>query len=82
MEKKTLKIYTKPNCCLCDIAKENMINLSKRFPIKIEEININSDERLYNLYKEEIPVAFVENTRLISVFSELQLYKELELLFK
>jgi glutaredoxin len=52
-------LYTRPGCHLCEEAKAEM--LAARCPDEyvLEEINIENDEALKELYGWEIPVVFI-----------------------
>ena len=52
-------IYSKPGCCLCDQAKEQLLDLQATYDFTLREISILKDLSLYNTYKEEIPVIFI-----------------------
>lgn len=56
MEPLTLKLYTKPDCPLCDDAKDALNAVAADSPIKIEEIDITSNLGLFTKYKDTIPV--------------------------
>ena len=77
----TLKLLTKEECQLCDIAKEQiMTNLDKRLlpKIQIKEIDITEDgnEDLYDRWKWEIPVFYLEDKFLCKNRIDLELLKE------
>jgi glutaredoxin len=63
----SLQLYTKPGCHLCDEARmvvETVVSqfrsvhagVAANIQVQIYEINILEDEKLLNLYGEEIPV--------------------------
>ena len=52
-------LYSKPDCHLCDIAKERLANVRKRIPFDLETVDITADPDLFETYKERIPVIFV-----------------------
>ena len=64
MDKIKLQFYTKPDCPLCDEAKESLELLAAKFPIQIEEIDITANLGLFTRYKELIPVLELEGKRL------------------
>ena len=77
----TLKLLTKEECQLCDLAKEQIMNnLDKRLlaNIKIQEIDITEDgnEDLYDRWKWEIPVFYLEDKFLCKNRIDLNLLKE------
>ncbi|MDE3181189.1 MAG: glutaredoxin family protein [Acidobacteriota bacterium] len=52
-------IYTKPGCCLCDRAREQLSALQKRHSFDLRDVNILKDAEAYEKFKDEIPVIFV-----------------------
>jgi uncharacterized membrane protein/glutaredoxin len=49
-------LYTRADCKLCDEVKKVLQSLQEKFPHRLVEINIDSDEVLKNTYSEQIPV--------------------------
>ena len=56
-------IYSKPECHLCDIAKTTIQKVRRSFNFRLKEIDILTDDRLFEKYKEEIPVVFINNKK-------------------
>jgi len=52
-------LYSKPDCHLCNIAKERLANVRKRIPFNLETVDITTDPDLFETYKERIPVVLV-----------------------
>lgn len=57
-----ITIYGKPECCLCDKAKEIVNRLRDDFALAVEEVDITGDPDLYRKYKELIPVVVVNDS--------------------
>ena len=55
-----LTLYTKDPCPLCEEAKEKLAPLSHRFLLREVDITDDGNEDLYDKYKYEIPVFFLE----------------------
>lgn len=53
---KTVKLYSRPRCHLCETAREILEDLQKNFNFSIEEINIDLDDALVEKYGIMIPV--------------------------
>ena len=51
-----IEILTKQDCCLCDKAKEIICKVLPNYPAKLMMTNIESDPKLYETFKERIPV--------------------------
>ena len=64
MQKKAVVIlYTRPGCHLCDEAKET-INLARsEADFTVEEVNIDEDPKLAELYGYDIPVIFINGVK-------------------
>ncbi|OGG46251.1 MAG: hypothetical protein A3F84_23775 [Candidatus Handelsmanbacteria bacterium RIFCSPLOWO2_12_FULL_64_10] len=62
MNRKMVKvtIYSRPDCHLCEIAKERVENVRREAPFEVEEVDITSDSALRERYGERIPVVAVE----------------------
>ena len=61
-----LTIYSRPGCHLCDEMKMVVSTVVKELPsgtITVEHIDIASDPTLEGLYREEIPVLFVNGRK-------------------
>jgi glutaredoxin len=59
-----LRIYSKPDCHLCDEAKSAILQVAREFDIQIEEINIEADADVYEKYRYDIPVIFLNDVKL------------------
>lgn len=58
-----VRIYSKPGCHLCDEAKEVLRALQERVPFTLEEIDIRGDPELFERYRYDIPVVFVDGSK-------------------
>lgn len=54
-----LVIYTRPDCHLCDVAKDTLHSFEQWLPA-IEEINIDGDQTLVDRYGTTIPVVEID----------------------
>jgi glutaredoxin len=52
----TITCYTKPNCPLCDEALEVITQARSIMPFRLEQVNILTDLRLFEEYRNAIPV--------------------------
>ena len=50
--------YTRPNCHLCENAKEAIGGTG--IPVRVTEVNIDGDRELTRLYGHDVPVVFVD----------------------
>ncbi|MBI2934442.1 MAG: glutaredoxin family protein [Chloroflexi bacterium] len=58
--KRSVFFYTRPNCPLCDDARDVLVELAKEFLLKVTEVNILSDPAIYERYKYQIPVIVID----------------------
>lgn len=63
-----LILYTRPECHLCDVMKEDILSLKNELEFTLEEVNIEKDSDLLEKYKEKIPVLTL-NGRIIAKYS-------------
>ena len=71
-------IYTREECHLCDVAKDTLHRFEEWLP-KIEEINIDENEKLREQYGEAIPVIKIDGQeRFRGVVSEILLKRLIE----
>ncbi len=63
-------LYGRPGCCLCDDAREVLERVCARHPasLRVEERDIESDERLLRLYLERIPVVEIDGETVFELF--------------
>ena len=55
-----VEIYSKPNCHLCEHAKEILQRLQLESPFILQETNIEANEKYLEFYKEKIPVILLD----------------------
>jgi glutaredoxin len=60
-----VEIYSKPDCHLCDAAKAVILEIQKDIPIEISEIDITQHPALFEEFKEQIPVVFINGRKAI-----------------
>ncbi len=62
---KTVRLYSKEDCHLCEEAKTILVTAAMRVPFEVQVVDIEDDPALEKLFGEHIPVAdFGEGTRL------------------
>lgn len=57
---RTVVLYGREGCCLCDDARELLVRARGRFEFELIERDIESDERLLRSYLERIPVIEID----------------------
>jgi glutaredoxin len=55
-----LTIYSKKDCHLCEEAKA----ILSKYPVELEEIDIEDNAELYEKYRYEIPVIFLDDRKI------------------
>ena len=55
-----ITIYSKKECHLCDIAKEELEDIRREFDFSLKEINIEKDTVAFEKFKHLIPVVEVD----------------------
>lgn len=53
-------LYTKAGCHLCDEAREHLEDLAADYEFDLAEIDIRSDDALFDRYRYRIPVIVVD----------------------
>lgn len=56
-------LYTKPGCHLCDEMKRVLGRAKQGLEVRVEEIDISSQQQLSERYGEEIPVLFINGRK-------------------
>jgi glutaredoxin len=56
-------ILSKPDCCLCDEAKEVLERARLSVPFDLEVRDISGDPELLREYGDQIPVVFIEGRK-------------------
>ena len=51
-----MTFYYKAGCSLCDTAQEMLNGLIERHAMEVSNVDITSDDELYELYRFDIPV--------------------------
>jgi glutaredoxin len=63
---RTVTLYTRPGCHLCEDAADLLERLATRLNLAIVEVNILEDANLYERYKHSIPVASIGNGAILT----------------
>jgi glutaredoxin len=61
---RTVTLFTKPNCPLCDEALEQVQEAHKAAPFELVEVNILDDEAVYRRHQHHIPVVCLDGVEL------------------
>lgn len=63
MKKAVVTVYTKPGCHLCEEAKAVINEARADAELTLEEVNIDEDPALSELYRYDIPVVFINGVK-------------------
>lgn len=73
-----VEIYSKPDCSLCDEAKKVLMIVKETLPFSLIETDISLNNELFEEYKEQIPVIFINGKKAFKFrVSEEELKKKL-----
>ncbi|KAA3600101.1 MAG: glutaredoxin family protein [Calditrichaeota bacterium] len=59
-----IDIYSKEDCSLCEVAKAEILKFKGKYNFQINEIDITKDSEIFEKFKYEIPVIFVNGKKL------------------
>ena len=55
----TVKLYSKSDCHLCDVVKENLAAARKQVEFNLETVDITTQPELWERYRLRIPVVLI-----------------------
>jgi glutaredoxin len=59
-----IMFYTKADCELCHTAKATLLALQGELGFTLDEVDITTSPALYDAFREEIPVGFLDGRKL------------------
>jgi Glutaredoxin and related proteins len=62
-KKSVVTFYSRPGCHLCDEAKQAISESGCEGEFFLEEINIDDDPKLAELYRNDIPVVLIDGVK-------------------
>ena len=65
---RTVTLYSRPGCHLCDDAREALERVRARAPFTLQEVDIETDDTLHARYLERIPVVALDGDELFDYF--------------
>jgi glutaredoxin len=60
MEPRTVVVYSRKGCHLCEVVKESLTKLSRRGTFTWQEVDVDADTELRRQYNDEVPVVFID----------------------
>ena len=77
---RTVVLYSRPGCCLCDDAREILERVRSRRPFDLSEVDIDADEALLRAYLERIPVVTIDGVEAFELFvDEVKLERRIDM---
>ncbi len=64
---KTVRMYSRPGCGLCDEAREVILAERVRTPFAFEDVDVSGDDALELEYGIRIPVVLVEGVEVFEI---------------
>ena len=65
---RTVTLYGRPGCHLCDEAREALERVRASTPFELLEVDIETDDALHARYLERIPVVALDGEELFDYF--------------
>ena len=65
---RTVVLYGRDGCCLCDDAREVLLRVRDRRPFLLEERDIDRDDAWHRAYLERIPVVMIDGEEAFELF--------------
>jgi glutaredoxin len=65
---RTVTLYSRPGCHLCDDARVALTRVQARAPFALREVDITQDDHLHMRYLERIPVIALDGEELFDHF--------------
>ena len=65
---KTVALYGRPGCHLCDEARAVLLRIRRSHPFRLDEIDVEADAEMLKRYLERIPVIALEGEELFDFF--------------
>ena len=62
-ESRSVIVYSRKGCHLCEVVKESLIKLSRRGGFTWREIDVDTDAELRRQYNDEVPVVFIDGRK-------------------
>ncbi|MGC2476141.1 MAG: glutaredoxin family protein [Candidatus Sulfotelmatobacter sp.] len=60
---RTVVVYSRKGCHLCEVVKESLSKLSRRGGFTWHEIDVDTDNELRRQFNDEVPVVFIDGRK-------------------
>jgi glutaredoxin len=79
MTQRTITLYTRNHCSLCEKAKQAILELKEEWNFTLEEIDIDKSDELTELYGIMIPVVQIDGEEVgFGIINKLDISKRLQ----
>ncbi|HVN18217.1 MAG TPA: glutaredoxin family protein [Dongiaceae bacterium] len=62
-EVRSVVVYSRKGCHLCEVVKESLTKLSRRGGFTWREIDVDTDSDLRRQFNDEVPVVFIDGRK-------------------
>jgi glutaredoxin len=62
-EPRSVVVYSRKGCHLCEVVKESLSKLSRRGGFTWQEVDVDADSELRRQYNDEVPVVFIDGRK-------------------
>lgn len=62
-EPRSVVVYSRKGCHLCEVVKESLTKLSRRGGFTWSEIDVDTNAELRRLFNDEVPVVFIDGRK-------------------
>lgn len=56
-------LYSRKGCHLCEVVKESLYKLHRRGGFQLQEVDVDSDDKLRQQFTDEVPVVFINGRK-------------------
>ena len=63
LEPRSVVVYSRKGCHLCEVVKESLAKLSRRGGFTWREIDVDTDLELRRRFNDEVPVVFIDGRK-------------------
>ncbi len=63
MPERTVIVYSRKGCHLCEVVKESLSKLSRRGGFTWSEIDVDTNPELRRQFNDEVPVVFIDGRK-------------------
>ena len=64
----TVTVYSKPDCHLCERAKQVIARCQQKVDFALEEVDISQSAELFERYRDDIPVILLDGSEIARHF--------------